>query len=121
MDVQHVALAMARGQPNQESDAALPNGGFLDRGLEQVSRPEDALLVTRSEPVRVKQDAVVEDSEQHNSHPHRQVEALDRVGTVAHRVPKVVHGGHLLSRHLREHRLEGFEVAVNIVENGPHR
>jgi hypothetical protein len=35
VDVQHVALAMARRQPNQEIDAALPNAGFLDRGLER--------------------------------------------------------------------------------------
>src|SRR5262249_35723725 len=61
VDIQHVALAVARRQPGQESEAALPNGGFLDRRLKQVSRPEDALLGTRSKPVCVKQDAVVED------------------------------------------------------------
>src|SRR5262249_49432543 len=48
VDIQHVALAVARRQPGQESPAALPNGGFLYRRLEQVSRPEDTLLGTRS-------------------------------------------------------------------------
>src|SRR5712692_1806159 len=53
VDVQHFTLAVARRQPSQEFHAAFSKGGILDRGREQASRPEDALLGTRSEPVRV--------------------------------------------------------------------
>jgi hypothetical protein len=119
VDVQHFAFALARRQPGQERDSAFSNGGFLDRGREQVSVPEDALLGVRS-AVRVKQDTVVEESEQHNLHPHREVEALYRVGAVACRVPKVVHGGDMVSRR-REHRLKRLKIAVNVTQDCPHR
>jgi hypothetical protein len=118
VDVQHVTLAKTRTQPGQEIDAALANGGFLDRGREQASVPEDALCDTGS-AVRVKQDAVVEESEQHNFHPHRQVEALDCVGAVARGVPKVVNGGHVLSRRC-EYCLKGFKIAMNIAQDRSH-
>src|SRR5262249_59564513 len=52
---------------------------------------------------------------------HRQVQALARVGAVADHVAEAVDGFHVVLDDVVEHRLQRFEVAVDVAEDGLHR
>ena len=105
----------------QELPALLADRAGLGRVLQLVARPEDGPLGGRVEPVGVEHGPLVVVAEQDELAVHDQVDALARVRAVADDVAQAVD---LLDRLLRldvvQDGLEGFQVAVDVADDGLH-
>jgi hypothetical protein len=121
VDIQYATLLVAAGKARQEADSAFSDGGVLDRGLEQASRPDNAPLSAGSEPLRVGENTLVVVAEQDDGHAHREIEALKGVGAVASSVTEVVDGRDPLPDHIGKDGLQGFQVGVCIAKDRFHQ
>src|SRR4030095_4712771 len=86
-----------------------------------VTRPHDGPLGGRVEPVRIEQRPLIVVAKQDQLAVHHQVDALARGRDVPDHVPEAIHPIiDLLSLDVVQHGLEGFQVAVDIADNGLH-
>ncbi len=118
MDEQERLEAVAPGQLAQELPAALVVRPVV-RVLELLAGPEDRSLGADVEPVGVEHRSLVVVAQQgHLAVFHHQVDALARVRAVADDVAQAIDLGDPLGLDVGQDDFEGFEVPVNIADQG---
>jgi hypothetical protein len=80
--------------------------------------PEYRSLCPTAEPLRVKQSPVIVVPEQAKLEIKADIDALARIRTVANDIPKTKDPRHTLRPDVGEHCIQGFEITVNIAQDG---
>ena len=120
MDEEVAVLAVAARPLGEELPALLADRARLGRRFELGPRPEDGPLGRLVEPVGVEHRPLVVVAQQDELAVHHQVDALARVRAVADDVAEAVDLADALGFDVRQHGLEGFQVAVDVADDRLH-
>ena len=109
-----------RGNSPRKSHRRSAWSGFPSRRSNSLARPIDRLQRHRIETVRVKQGRLIVVAQNRDlTRIHDPVQALARIGTVADDVAQAVDLRHALLANVLQDHLQGFDVRVNITDEGP--
>ena len=114
--VQEAVLAAVARQLAQEVPPLGVVGRIAARALQLVAGPEDRPLGPGVETLGIEQRALIVIAQQADVAAHHQIDALARIRAVADDVAQAIHLGDALLLDIRQNRLEGFEVAVDIAD-----
>lgn len=108
-------------QPSQKFPASVSRPAVGNRRLQLGDRPANRRVGDDSVALGVEKKCVIVISLHDDLPLHRQVNALAGVGTaVAGQVAQAVDGIHGLMPNVFQHGLKGFQIAVDVAENGFH-
>ena len=115
---QKAILAPVARQLAQKIPAARILGRSAERLFQLLARPEDGPLGARVESFGIEQGSLVVVAQHANVALHHQVDAFAGIGPIADDVAQAVDFGDPLLPDIGQHRLESFEVAVNVADQG---
>jgi len=92
-----------------------PTAGFQNGAL-----PEDRSFSVDTETIWVEHHGLIVVTQDRHVARHRPFEARDRIGTVSKDVAKAEDVRYAVLRDISEYRVQGFEVRVDVAEDGPY-
>src|SRR5262245_36022577 len=120
MDEEVAVLAMAARSLGQELPAFFAGLAALGGRLELGSCPEDGSFRGAVEAFGVEQRSLIVVAQQDHLAAHHLVDALARVGAVAHDIPQAIDLGDRVLVDVTQHGLECFEITVDVADDGLH-
>ena len=117
VDKEKVVHPIGAGQGSEKIPAGVRLG--VVEILKLVPRPENRLFRPDVEAFRVEKRCLIVISEQADlGFFHHQIDALQRIGTVTDRIAETKNLVRPLQLNVFQHRVQGFEVTVNVTDDG---